>query len=907
MTRAEFLVQDLPDPESASRFLQQLSEKQPSQAAKLLKNEALLSDILTLVSISPLLAATLLQNPEYIWWLKRKRTDSTVRNKEELLESLARFSLTNSQVEPQILLARFRRRELLRIFLRDIRRLATIAEITEEISNLADAILENALRLARQELDNRYGAPLETDEKGKKRPAGFCVVSLGKLGSKELNYASDIDLLFIYSDEGSTSGSGTRGIITNREYFVKLAESITKLVGQQTGEGAAYRVDLRLRPHGRVGALALPVKDTIRYYKSEAAVWERQVLIRSRASAGDVDIFKHFLSKVQDSVFSRDETVENALKNVRMSKAKIDLELRQNRGFNVKLGRGGIREIEFISQALQLAYGGRDRWLRAPHTLISLTRLADRKLISEPELTQLFDAYEFLRQLEHILQMENGLQTHTVPAEPEKRLSVAKRMTFERPADFETALTRHTENVSKIFRRVFDERGREYETSAKPAGLPEPEEQSVATRPTQPGGPLGESEIRKLTETSPKFVELISSNPNMLATVRNISDAAEDANYSQILTEAVLNKNDFRRKIGALRRVWSRLLLEIIVADVLEKLPLKEIKRRQTALAEASIATAFSVTKIELGQRFACEIDALPLAILGLGKLGGAGIDYDSDLDLVMVFDENLTLEKARTSVKAKLGVDMTDAEFYARAVEIFVTALSSMTRDGSLYRVDLRLRPHGKNGATAISRAAFLDYMKTSAAIWELLAYVKIRSVGGEIELAGSVETEIRRAIHDRAAKLDPREIAEETRRVRKRLEDEKTGRRREREIDIKFGSGGMLDIYFAMRFLQLSRKIPDDDEDRSSDFMLRKLKERGALSAEDFTAFHEGYEFLSAVDHNIRLTVGRSTRLPLANLKALGIIADKMKLGSVDELLETLTIHRLNIRKVFDGILEF
>ena len=196
MSNLDSLVKDLPDAESATRFLKQFSERNPSHGAKLLKNDGLLSDCLTLAAYSPLLAATLIQNPEYLWWLNRKRSESSVRNKEELLESLARFALTNSQIEPQVLFARFRRRELLRIFLRDIRRLGTIAEITEEISNLADAILENALRIARQEMDNRFGAPFEFDGKGRTRPSEICIVSLGKLGSKELNYSSDIDLLF---------------------------------------------------------------------------------------------------------------------------------------------------------------------------------------------------------------------------------------------------------------------------------------------------------------------------------------------------------------------------------------------------------------------------------------------------------------------------------------------------------------------------------------------------------------------------------------------------------------------------------------------------------------------------------------------------------------------------------------
>src|SRR5687768_14521771 len=168
----------------------------------------------------------MVQNPDYLWWLNRERAGSGVRSKDETMESLARFSLTHSQIEPNVLFARFRRRELLRIYLRDIRRLATIAEITEEISNLADAILESALKLAAREMDNRFGSPLETDEKGRSRPARFCVVALGKLGSRELNYSSDIDLIFLYSNEGKTSGRGTRGAVTNREYFVKLAEHI---------------------------------------------------------------------------------------------------------------------------------------------------------------------------------------------------------------------------------------------------------------------------------------------------------------------------------------------------------------------------------------------------------------------------------------------------------------------------------------------------------------------------------------------------------------------------------------------------------------------------------------------------------------------------------------------------------
>jgi glutamate-ammonia-ligase adenylyltransferase len=478
MQKISSLIRDLPDAEAARRFLDQFAEKNPAQNNKLLKNDGLLSDVLTLVAFSPLLAATLLQNPNYLAWLGRHRAESTIRDKEQLLESLGRFALMNSMVEPQILLARFRRRELLRIFLHDIRRLATISEITEEISNLADAILEYALRLAKQDLDNRYGIPLETDEKGRAKPADFCVVSLGKLGSKELNYSSDIDLLFIYSADGKTSGKGTKGETTNREYFVKLAEFVTKLVGQQTGEGAAYRVDLRLRPHGRIGALALSVRDTIRYYRNEARKWERQVLIRSRSSAGEAGLFRRFFSEIEDFVFSKDETVGDALENVRLSKEKINLEKSSDKGFDVKLGTGGIREIEFLAQALQLAYGGRDEWLRSAHTLITLRRLADRNLLTENELTELFDAYEFLRRLEHLLQMENGLQTHLVPDDPERRKLFARRMNCKNLLDFNESLRFHTANVNRIFTRIFS-------PSNRPAAEPPVENQKISELPAK--------------------------------------------------------------------------------------------------------------------------------------------------------------------------------------------------------------------------------------------------------------------------------------------------------------------------------------------------------------------------------------------------------------------------------------
>jgi glutamate-ammonia-ligase adenylyltransferase len=916
MSRAEFLIKDLPDALSARRFLDEFTEKHPSPAARMQKKEGLLSDVLTLVSYSPLLAATLLQNPGYVSWLDPKRAGSGVRDKETLSESLARFSLTNSQLEPQVLLSRFRRRELLRIFLRDIRRLASIAEITEEISNLADAVLDHALKLAARETENRHGAPLETDARGKSRPAGFCIFSLGKLGSKELNYSSDIDLLFVYSAEGSTSGRGTRGAVTNREYFVKLAELTNKLVGQQTGEGAAYRVDMRLRPHGRIGALALSLDDTARYYQTEARDWERQVLIRSRASAGVAGIYKDFFSRVEDTVFSKNETIENALRSVRLSKEKIDLEHLGDKGFNVKLGKGGVREIEFIAQALQLAYGGQDKWLRSPHTLISLSRLADRGLLSEAELTVLSNAYDFLRHLEHILQMEHGLQTHVIPADPEKRVLIAKRMAFPTPAEFEKALESSTRNVNRAFVRIFGKKGMSEPAPAEPPTRPEipPQDDTFELSPDIPAAilaSLSKSEtpveinagtrliLERLTRISPHFAHMVEANPNLIETLHSPgSGGLPERDYTDLAAE-VSGVHGFKQQISVLRRRWAAFLMELVVFDLFEKVPRNEVKRRQTLLAENAIETGLIITRNELEKLLSIDIADFPFAVMGLGKLGGGGMDYGSDLDLILVYEDE----------KPSPAPGLTHAEFYARAVEIFVNALSGMTRDGSLYRVDLRLRPYGKNGAPAISRTAFLDYLQNRAAIWEWLAYVKIRGVAGDKTLAAETQIEACRIIHDNAKNSEASDpgfdnLRAETRRVRLQLEKKRV-RVAAREVDIKFGEGGMLDIYFLMRYLQLRDNVPDDEEDRSSAFMLQKLFENGSLDQDDRDDLSEGYEFLSDLDHNLRLTIGRSTRVPASNRNVLEIISARMKLASAAELLEKLTLHRLNIRAAFDKIL--
>ncbi|MBV9215216.1 MAG: hypothetical protein JO053_03485 [Acidobacteria bacterium] len=894
----EKLIAELPDTEGARRFFEQFAERHSSQAQKLQRSPALLSDILTLASFSPLLAATMIQHPACVTWLDKQRRTTGVRSKEDLLESLGRFALTNSTLEPHVMFARFRRRELLRIYLRDIRRLETIAEVTDEISNLADTILEYALDLARREMDNRYGQPLETDPKGRATPARFCVVALGKLGSRELNYSSDLDLIFLYSNDGNTSGTGSRGSVTNKEYFIKLAEYLVKLVGEASGEGAAFRIDLRLRPHGRLGAIALSCDDAVRYYKHEARAWERQVMIRSRGCAGDSNLFTRFFSRIEGIVFSKNETPATALANVRLSKEQIDREQVSAKGFDVKLGRGGIREIEFIAQALQLAFGGRDRWLRSSHTLISLDRLAQRRHITEDELAGLTAAYDFLRRTEHVLQMENGVQTHTVPADAEKFALVARRMEFVTDGSFDAELERHTSCVNGVFTRIF---GADYtSTESDDIHLTDPQPtsdrlhehlmSSIAKSDVRFDRSSGSAAVlERIASISPHFTSFLAANPDLAA---SLSPPAENSDLGTLSPDDTLKESDFGRRLATLRRSWSEELMKIVVADVFETLGVRGVKTALTSLAEVSLDISLQIVSDELARKYGSTTEH-PLSVLALGKLGGGGVDYDSDLDLVLVYDEDSPLPQGVTA-----------EEFYSRGVELLITTMSSMTREGSLYRIDLRLRPYGSKGLPAISAQKFVEYMASTAGVWELLAFVKLRAVGGGLDLAQRTESTIRDIIHRRALEIPRSDLAAETRRIRLALEVQRSRGKRTGEIDIKYGAGGMLDVYFAMRYLQLAHNVPDPPNYRSTSSMLQLLLDRGHLSKEAYGELSHGYEFLADLDHNLRLIVGRTTRLPAGQNRAMDTISQRMNLPSSAKFVEELNLRRLGVRNGFDQI---
>jgi glutamate-ammonia-ligase adenylyltransferase len=408
----------------------------------------------TIGGASQVLADTLRRYPQLLPWLLEP---SVMREwpagdlAAALARTLAPFKTRDARGNA---LRRFKYRQLLRIGARDLLGDADLATTTRELANLADVCLGAAWRDAEAAARTQYGVP--RDEAGQE--TGLAVIGMGKLGGQELNYSSDIDLMFVYGDDGETSG-GSAGTLANGEYFARVARAIVATIEGSTDEGYVFRVDLRLRPEGRMGAVVLSVEGYRRYHAERAELWERQALLKSRVAAGDPAVGERFMALVQDVVW-RPGIEGGIVKAVREMKHAIDRSLR-GKGeaalANVKLGRGGIREIEFLVQAMQLLYGGDDPRLRERDTLTALDRLVARGYLPAPLGRLLTDAYVHLRTVEHRLQILHEFQTHTLPTDGAALARLARRAGFSGPPrTAAAAFRRRHRTVTTEVRRAFD-------------------------------------------------------------------------------------------------------------------------------------------------------------------------------------------------------------------------------------------------------------------------------------------------------------------------------------------------------------------------------------------------------------------------------------------------------------------
>ena len=432
----------------------------------------------TIFGNSDSLAFTIIRDPMLVYWLAEEDVlskPSTRAGLERTLEKqLAHLTVKELKL---VVLRRFRRREMLRIGVRDLLRLADVPETTASLSDLAALLIHAAYEIVDADLRRQYGRPMHENRQGKWVETGFAVIGMGKLGGHELNYSSDVDLIYVYgSHEGetrgmaSTAGSAAAGI-SNEEYFEILSRELTKALSEPTMEGHVFRVDLRLRAEGSVGQLARSLDDYRTYYATRGQIWERLALVKAWPVAGSKEVGNAFLNIVRPFIFGRRKPERGlpgamgVIEDVRAVKEMIDAKMagRGHEHRNVKLGTGGIREIEFLVQTIQVLAGKESPALVNRSTLESLRAFTARKLLSPKERDALSAAYVFLRDVEHKLQMVHDLQTHALPDEAEELARCAMRMGYQANdrttgvARFTEQHRRHTELVNRMFRAMFYE------------------------------------------------------------------------------------------------------------------------------------------------------------------------------------------------------------------------------------------------------------------------------------------------------------------------------------------------------------------------------------------------------------------------------------------------------------------
>jgi len=840
-------------------------------------------------------------------------------------------------------LRRFKQREMLRIAARDLARLSNVVEITREISDLADVCLDAVWRICRQQFTGRFGQPFHQDAEGNWQRTEFCVLGMGKLGGQELNYSSDVDVLFLHSDEGEVFKStpakkkAQRATMSNRQFFNKLAEAFIAEVSRVTPDGMLFRIDLRLRPEGDAGPLSRSLESYENYYTEWGQTWERMMLIKTRGVAGDEGLAAEFLEMIQPFRFPPLLSAD-VLREVAAVKDRIEKEVvgEDELERNVKLGRGGIREIEFIAQSLQILHAGRLPFLQTAQTLPCLAKLAQYQLLTDEDAQQLDAAYRFLRDVEHRLQMEDNQQTHVIPADRPAQLRLAGLMGFKSLAEFETALQLHTGNVRRVYDRLL-----KAELPQAPAGLPpefdgaeaewnnllaahsfrDPETAfrllkefaegpgyvHVSPRTTELARqlilkflalcPKAKSRVRspesKVFPQSPvlsdpdrvvtrldSYLEAYGS-PAALLEMWHGNPAAFELmlllfDRSEFLAEAAIRDPDLiddfvaggrlrQRKMAPeilkdlrhglddedqflwLRRYHEAELMRLGLRDILGLADFEENLAELSALADACLQYALEVVMRKN------KIRMPPFVVIGLGKLGGGEIDYGSDLDILFVTDAGAKeLPKLQ-----RLAVNMKEL-------------LSRRTEQGMVFHTDARLRPDGEKGLLVNTLAAYEEYYRQRAQLWEIQALTRTRPVAGNFALgekfqglvagltdfskvgqASSLSKTLKRNDRQDACPTLPAcfvpDWKKQIHQMRLRIEKERTPHGQD-NLAIKTGKGGLMDAEFIAQVLCLENGWQEANTLRA----LERARDDGVLP--DADKLLENYRKLRRVEGILR-----------------------------------------------------
>ncbi|MBI5026079.1 MAG: bifunctional [glutamate--ammonia ligase]-adenylyl-L-tyrosine phosphorylase/[glutamate--ammonia-ligase] adenylyltransferase [Nitrospirae bacterium] len=944
MSNYEKLIRDIsaisPDPERAFKNISELFSAHPYLIDELTELN-FLKPLSILFGSSQFLAYYCISEPEVL--IQTLKNLKGPVEKESYLKELKNLTMNNTIDELMMNLRNFKKKEMLRITLLDLMGKADLVNTMLDLSNLASAALEATLDSAIGYMKQRYGDP----EGG----AEFSVIGMGKLGGEELNYSSDIDLLYLYSSErGETSGVlSSHGIrinrISNHEFYCKLGELLTKTLQTTTGEGFAYRVDLRLRPEGQSGDIAMSLRSYEIYYESWGRTWERAALLKARPVAGSERIGKEFLETVRPFVY-RKYLDFSAVDEIRQMKLKIDNAFRKG---DIKRGYGGIREIEFFTQALQLLYGGREPLLRERGTLKALHRMSQKGIISNGEYYTLSLSYNFLRKLEHRLQVLHDLQTHSLPEDKQELIALGRRMGYTDVEDFQRELNQHTYSVHSIYETLFSgykvpEEGFLFDEELTETELKEVLKQygfkdlnkaikniqlikdEMVTHHTLKGR-------RLLSETLPSIFKSVAGSHqrdmalNLLQGL--IAALAQRESYQTLLKENEVLRERLIKLISQ-SEYLSRLLivrpelLETLTEEGSKKKTLRVLNSELNALyafnpfrgvdllrtfkhsEEIRLGLLFldgklSITDLMRGLTKVAEAilnltlkmafeDIAPeqrnMSIIGLGKLGGREITYGSDLDVVFVYDIDTSASQ----------VDV--AEQYSKTAERAMRLLMAYTKEGVCYRVDTRLRPEGSKGPLAQALSAFKLYYEKEAALWERQALLKARPVAGSEKLG----REFICMIDNIAFKNIPETLSQDIKEMRERIERELS--KEDGQYDIKFGPGGIEEIEFLVQYLQMKYgrehiglRVPNTLR------AISRLIRLNILDREEGSLIYRAYVFYRSLETYLRLA-GRS--LMPKEAEDLNAIAQFLGYKSGDALIKDFLKTRAAVRELWKRYLD-
>ncbi len=793
-----------------------------------------------------------------------------------------------------------RNREMVRIAYRDLQGKAGLAETLQTTSDLADGLVEAVYRWCYAELTAKHGIPRSRSGE----PQQMVIIGMGKLGGQELNFSSDIDLIFAFSEAGTTDGKRD---LDNQTFFTRVGQRMIAILGQTTADGIVYRVDMRLRPFGEVGALALSFDAMEHYYETHGREWERYALIKARVMAGDKHNGAELMARLRPFVFRR-YLDYGAIEQLRDMKAMINREAeRRGKYLDVKLGTGGIREIEFTAQVFQLMRGGRIPELRGRSLLPTLDALLAQQLLSADEFGVLQAAYHFLRRTENRLQMWNDEQTHSLPTTPERQACLASSMGFVDWASFEAELNRHQRAVAQIFQRVFALETQESQPMPEHPAIQALLHSRLYNTLTDTGrsrlnrllpalldacNTLADPEqalercLRIVQKIAPRsgYIAMLADHPNALEQfVRLVSDSlwiTSQLTDHPILLDQLLDSRQLytpldREQLGAALRleleridqgdteqVMERLrqfkqaqVLRVAAADITGVLPLMKVSDQLTWIAEAVLeetqrhvwATLTAQTGVPCYKNEAGETQQAGFAIIAYGKLGGLELGYGSDLDIIFLHDSHGTAQQ--TNGKKTLE----NAVFYARLAQKIIHTLTTFTPAGRLYETDTRLRPSGASGLLVSSLNAFRTYQQEKAWVWEHQALLRARVITGTERLRAQFE-QVRHEIlcqpRDKVA------LRKEVVAMRQKMWDSMASKDA-RVFNLKKDPGGVTDIEFIVQFLILAHAHEHPELVRWSDNIrqLESLRVAGVLPTDTTEALADAYRTLRDRIHELAL----------------------------------------------------